>query len=880
MNNNNIQQQQPQQQQQPSLRLPNGNIIQYFQISNNVQFPVNYSIDNMATKLVQNEASRKIQDNLTKFMINYSNFKNINMSTFFNYNGTAIQPIIIYTFYTRENDFNKINWKPIIQRLNSSTGNTDGLIQKIETIWNSFMRPFSDWIHNDPLVKEEYRKSKLDIEKLIFDQKDKLAIKLQLTIREKYGINMPLSESLQVKVDHQMNLLRQQQQQQQHQHQQPQQNAIPQSTIFPTNPMVATPITANGKPPPKKRGRKSKKEKEAMLLAQQQQALMTGAAFPPIQPVASAATATPTNKKKKKLTKKEIEQHNKLLSQEINRQTAFLLQQHTQRTAKIPKVYKNKSSRNYTPIRYPLTPVDKETNNLKELQMLRQLEFLKPKLEPDLTLPLDISSQTLNSLLLLSQNNNDHDDEIILNTVEDLVQLADEIICDLLDNKREIVDFDTILEEEDNIFEEQTDNQNIKIMVDALTGVEVKPENEIEEKDQLQKNKIVEQEDLAVVTNDNSIESKNQQFKDTLFLLSQNKRDIKFNSLKDAFIENFFNLSKPIITDNFLQNICEDENYFKIMKLLTIATILRNVSINKKKFLALNYGYLVNDKIIENKVPTIKNHSKRTDSNQTNTTSPSSEETKQSSFSYFFKIFNKFLFTSPQLIIKHANVLTYTQLMKSWLVMTDKICEQLKFDKNNPSDVEFLQDLINNLKMFTSKNKVQFEPTSSMMQDFINPGTYVADIFMKIYYVDEGNSMIMNDLVLNDSNFIDDLVRLLMKECMCCEDIKWSQLNLNQFEELLPSLLQPLNCIQLLLQKKKSELSNSTDNNVAGERQKILKCLTNWITKYDLMNKLAILFQFSYKFMKDIISNENQSLPVSHKKSNTINKHDFLIKKY
>lgn len=87
-----------QQQQQPSLRLPNGSVITHFQISNNISFPVNFTIDNMTSKLIQTDASKRIQDNLTRFMVNYSNFKNMDMNGLFSFNGIMIPPIVIYTF--------------------------------------------------------------------------------------------------------------------------------------------------------------------------------------------------------------------------------------------------------------------------------------------------------------------------------------------------------------------------------------------------------------------------------------------------------------------------------------------------------------------------------------------------------------------------------------------------------------------------------------------------------------------------------------------------------------------------------------------------------------------------------------------------------------
>lgn len=847
--------------QQPTLRLSNGNIISHFQISNNVQFPVSYSIDNMATKLVQNEASRKIQDNLTKFMIKYSNFQNINMSNFFNYNGTAIQPIIIYTFYTRENDFNKIDWKPIIQRLNNSNGNTEGLIQKIETIWNSFMKPFSDWIHKDPVVKEEYVQSKLEIEKLIFDQKDKLSVKLQQTIREKYGVNMHLSEPLQAKVDQHMNLMRQQQQQQQNQ-----------AITSGGQQLVNTPPPANGKPVPKKRGRKSKKEKEAMLLAQQQ-GYMNGASFPAVNQPQIPPTAV---KKKKKLTKKDIELHNKFLAQEISNQTAYLLQQHTQRTAKIPKIYKNKSIRNYAPINYPLTPVEKDAINVQELQMLRQLEFLKPKLEPNLELPLDISSETLNSLLLLSQQPDD-DFHIVMQCVEDLVQLGDKTICNLINKKEDSIELSTNEKTNYDFIKKMEHNgskEEIKIVVDALTGIEVEPRDD---SPQEKPGASIQTENLSFV-DDNSTTLLNSQSSDTLSLVSQQSSDIKFDSLQDALVQNFFDLTKPIITENYLQSTCENEDYFNVMKLLTVVTIFRNISMEKTKFLPLNYGSDDNAKIELNRATTSKNNSRRNDNLSMQTMSEAVAEKKISSFPHFFKILNQFLHNCPEVIIKNANALVYTQFMKSWLILTDNICEQLIFNKNENADVIFLEYLINNLKVFIKKNKVQFDSDLLIRKNFVSLGTYVADIFIKLYYVAESNSIIMDDLVLSDHIFIDDLVGVLVKECLSYESINWGQLSLSDFEDLLPTLLQPLNCIQLLLQKTNTEWSNFDDKD-GSVKKRVFNSLEKWINEYELINKLNILFQFSYNFMRDSDKNKNKSLP-SGKNHNALKQREFLQNKY
>lgn len=847
-------------QQQPTLRLPNGNVITHFQISNNVQFPVNYSIDNMATKLVQNEASRKIQDNLTRFIIKYSNMKSINMNSFFNYNGTTIQPIIIYTFFTRENDFNKINWQPIIQRLNSNNGNTDGLLEKIETIWNLFIRPFSDWLHNDPVIKEEYRQSKLDIEKIIFDQKDKLSVKIQITIREKYGINMPLAEALQAKVDHQLFLMRQNQQ------------PVTQTTLTPTQSAVQTPVTANGKPPPKKRGRKSKKEKEAMLLAQEQNALLgnTNAGFTP-----SAKPSTPTVKKKKKLTKKEIEHHNELLSKEINRQTAYLLQQHAQRTAKIPKVYKNKSTKNYTPIRYPLSPPEKEGSNTQELQLLRNLEFLQPKLEPNLDLPLEVSSQTLNSLLLVSQKPEEYDCNIVSELMEDLIKLGDGLIRYLLnENDNSGVCNIKFNEEEGRNVPNQSDS--IVIKVDALTGVEVKNKTTPDEASDSQ---VVSLNEGSFSDPDLDLDLCSESLtEDTFYLIPRQENAVFSVSLQDALVENFFNLSDPIITENFLQSSCDNDGYFKVLKLLTVITILKNASLDRTKFLAINYGYESRLQSFKSNASSMKQTTKRSDSISNVPVASGNEEKKLSSFPHFFKIFNKFICNCSQTIIKNSNMLTYTDFMKCWFLITLNICEQLSFTRQDPCDIEFLQDLVANLKFFTNKSSFKFENDFATNKLYSTTGPYVTDIVMKLYYVNEANSIIIDDLILKDHVFIDDLARMILKECLNHESVNWRGISLAQFEELLPSLLQPLNCLHLLLTKKVAELRN-IDANDTESKEKVQNCIAKWITDYDMMNTLAILFQFSHKVMVDVIAAKTNHVN-SNKKVSSINKNQALLQKY
>ncbi|KAL6931533.1 hypothetical protein ACO0R3_002998 [Hanseniaspora guilliermondii] len=816
---------------QPTLRLPNGSVITHFQITNNISFPVNYTIDNMTSKLIQTDASKRIQDNLTRFMINYSNMNNIDMNGLFNFNGIMIPPIVIYTFFTRENDFNKINWQPILKRINTNNSNYAALLQRVEHIWNAFIKPFSYWIHNDPVAMDQYRNSKIEIEKAVLEQKDKLSMKLQISLREKYGVNLPLPNHLQAKLNQQMNNMQNNQQQFVGRNNFNGNN----NTMMGTS--LQTPIpTGNGmtpvngdKPPPKKRGRKSKKEKEAMLLAQQQQALLNGTPLP--------ESLQPENgpKKKKKPTKKEIEKQKKLVELEIKTQTEFLVRDLAEKKKAIPKVMKPKLIRNYKPLEINMDSTKFNPVNLKELQIVKQLEHLRPRFIPDVSQPLEQSTHTLNSLLMISLNTTPYDTNIVYGFIEDLVKLADSLIVEILEasinktaNSHEISV--SISEQEESTKIENTKNdQHLKITVDALTGSQVKTEYDTNVK--FEDSKIGPFKKEKQIKNEETLNS----IKSSFELINEYKNffsnhdNLIVKSLQDAFVKNFHDLNKPIITENYLFNVCEDNEYQKIMKLLTIMTIFRNLSIDKANFLALNYSY--------------------------SSTNNSKIKTNISSFPKLYKLFNTFVSSCFEIILKHTNSLIYAQYMKTWLILTDNIGEVLKLSPNDDYNFDFFNEMLVNLKFFITMRKYPlFEKTTFINKNHVSVGGYVSDILLKMYYTSEQNKRFMESLLIKDAELTNSTMKLLMLDVLNYELIEWPKLSYQDFDFLLPHIIQSLNLVKLIIENKVNEIEKFAEKEDDMEMKKtaFYEDFVLWVNDYGFMNKIALLFQFSYKFFRDL----------------------------
>lgn len=823
---------QQQQQQQPSLRLPNGSVITHFQISNNISFPVNFTIDNMTSKLIQTDASKRIQDNLTRFMVNYSNFKKMDMNGLFSFNGIMIPPIVIYTFFTRENDFSKINWQPILDRINTNNSSSSGLLQKVEHIWNVFIKPFSYWIHNDPVAKEQYRNSKTEIEKAVFEQKDKLSVKLQMSLREKYGINLPLPNQLQAKINQQMNNMKNNQHRTlsgNNNYNGSNNNSMmgssvntPLSSIKPTTPL-------NGeKPAPKKRGRKSKKEKEALLLAQQQQAMLNGT------PIPEVFTPDSGVKKKKKPTKKELEKQKKLVEMEIKNQTEFIVKELAEKKQAIPKVMKPKSIRNYRPLELKMDVLENNSINFKELQIVKQLENLRPKFVPDVSQPLEQSTHTLNSLLMISLSDSVYDTNIVYGFIEDLVKMADSIIIELLENDKNIIEVKNVVEDKEELNvkfaenEANVDSAEIKVVVDALTGMEVKKENENLDESEVSKENPIKQEN--VIKNEDTLDS----FKNSFDIISEYKKsnndqtNTPMKCLQDVFNRNFYDLNKPIITENYLFSICEDEPYFKVLKLLTIMTIFRNLSIDKQRFLSFNYQYDSTNK-----------------SYQKNSTS----------FPKLFKLFNTFTSSCSNIILKHSNSIIYSQYMKAWLALTANLGEVLKVSPSEDYNFDFFTELITNLKFFISIEKHPLlEKAGFISKQKVTVGGYVADILLKMYYTTEKNSRFMDTFITRDSDLTNSIVKLLMFDVLNYESIEWAKLSFDDFDFLLPQIFQSLNFIKLIIEKKINELDNYVEkkDELEFKIKAFYANLNTWVKDYGFMNKMALLFQFSYKFFRDL----------------------------
>lgn len=822
---------------QTTLRLPNGSVITHFQISNNISFPVNYSIDNMTSKLIQTDASKRIQDNLTRFMINYSNMNSIDMNGLFNFNGIMIPPIVIYTFFTRENDFSKINWQPILERINTNNSNYAALLQKVEHIWNAFIKPFSFWIHNDPVAMDQYRNSKIEIEKAVLEQKDKLSVKLQISLREKYGVNLPLPNHLQAKINQQLNNMQNNQQQQQQQ-----QFAGINNFNGNNNSMMGTPLhtpipNSNGmtplsddKPAPKKRGRKSKKEKEAMLLAQQQQAMLNGTPLPEtLQPEAGS-------KKKKKPTKKEMEKQRKLVELEIKSQTEFLVRDLAEKKKAIPKVMKPKLIRNYKPVEIKMDSTKLHPINLKELQIVKQLEHLRPKFIPDVSQPLEQSTHTLNSLLMISLKTTPYDTGIVYGFIEDLVKLADSLIIELLEGSMESAAVSHEVNEQNNqeVGEKprndiNKDKQDLKITVDALTGSQIKTEHETNvdsgtlEEGPMKKEQLIKNEDTL-----NGVKSSFKLINEYKKLFG-NQDNLNVKSLQDAFINNFYDLNKPIITENYLFNVCEDNEYHKIMKLLTIMTIFRNLSIDKTNFLALNYSY--------------------------NSVNNSKVKTNISSFPKLYKLFNTFVSSCSDIILKHANSIIYVQYMKTWLALTDNIGEVLKLSPNDEYNFEFFNEMLVNLRFFITIRKYPLmEKTTFINKNHVSVGGYVSDILLKMYYTSEQNKRFMESLLIKDVDLTNSTMKLLMFDVLNYELIEWPKLSYQDFDFLLPHIIQSLNLVKLIIENKVNEIERFAEKRDDMEMKKnaFYENFELWVNDYGFMNKIALLFQFSYKFFRDL----------------------------
>lgn len=838
---------------QPTLKLPNGSVITHFQISNNISFPVNYSIDNMTSKLIQTDASKRIQDNLTRFMINYSNMNSIDMNGLFNYNGIMIPPIVIYTFFTRENDFSKINWQPILERINTNNSNYAALLQKVEHIWNAFIKPFSYWIHNDPVAMDQYRNSKIEIEKAVLEQKDKLSVKLQISLKEKYGVNLPLPNHLQAKINQQMNNMQNNQQQQQFgiNNFNGNNNSMMGTPLHTSRPNSngMTPLSGD-KPAPKKRGRKSKKEKEAMLLAQQQQAMLNGTPLP------ETLQATTGSKKKKKPTKKEIEKQKKLVELEIKSQTEFLVRDLAEKKKAIPKVMKPKLIRNYKPVEINMDSTNFNPVNLKELQIAKQLEHLRPKFIPDVSQPLEQSTHTLNSLLMISLKTTLYDTSIVYGFIEDLVKLADFLIIELIEGSMErtvvsleVNDQNDQADREKLVNNINKDKQDLKITVDALTGSQIKTEhdtnvdNEILEDGPLKKEKLVKNEDTldAIKSSFELIDEYKNSFK------GQDNLNVK--SLQDAFIDNFYSLNKPIITENYLFNVCEDNEYHKVMKLLTIMTIFRNLSIDKTTFLALNYSYTSSNN------PKIK--------------------TNISSFPKLYKLFNTFVSSCSDIIMKHANSIIYVQYMKTWLVLTDNIGEVLKLSPNDDYNFEFFNEMLVNLKFFITIRKYPLiEKTTFINKNNVSVGGYVSDILLKMYYTSEQNKRFMESLLIKDVDLTNSTMKLLMFDVLNYELIEWPKLSYQDFDFLLPHIIQSLNLVKLIIENKVNEIERFAEKRDDMEIKKnaFYESFQLWVRDYGFMNKIALLFQFSYKFFRDL-PNKIKEL---NKQQIRFNEEDFL----
>lgn len=146
---------------------------------------------------------------------------------------------------------------------------------------------------------------------------------------------------------------------------------------------------------------------------------------------------------------------------------------------------KPKLIRNYKPVEIKMDSTKLHPINLKELQIVKQLEHLRPKFIPDVSQPLEQSTHTLNSLLMISLKTTPYDTGIVYGFIEDLVRLADSLIIELLEGSMESAAVSHEVNEQNNqeVGEKprndiNKDKQDLKITVDALTGSQIKTEHE------------------------------------------------------------------------------------------------------------------------------------------------------------------------------------------------------------------------------------------------------------------------------------------------------------------------------------------------------------------------------------------------------------------